>query len=62
MHERVWFKSKTSKILAFVSAILIMIVSNVLLNYIENKLEKKQEVVKVISNVSETHKYQNIYK
>jgi hypothetical protein len=62
MHERTWLKSKTSKILAFVSAMLLMILSNVLLNYIENKIEEKQQVTRVISNVSETPPHQNIYK
>lgn len=62
MHERVWFKSKTSKILAFFSAMLLMILSNILLGYIENKIEQKQEVTRVISTVSDNPKYQNIYK
>lgn len=62
MHERTWFKSKTSKIIAFFTAMLLMVLSNVFLGFIENKIEQKQEVTRVISTVSETPKYQNIYK
>lgn len=62
MKERTWFKSKTSKILAFVSAILVVVLSNLLLGFIENKFEKKQEVTQVISLENQNPKSNLIYK
>lgn len=63
MHERTWFKSKTSKVIAFFSALLLFVLSNVFLGFIENKIEQKQDVTRVISTVSDSpSSNQNIYK
>ena len=59
MHERTWFRSKTSKIIAIISALATIIFGNLILDLARDKIEENKAQQKVSIN-SQTN--QNIYK